>query len=355
MNEISSIALFEQASLMLAKADTIQKAKELKDLAIVAGEWAKRKGMGEKAILYARSYALEAERRMGEILRETERATAGRPCLDKLISAAVVLINPTLSALGVTRKESSAAQQMAAMPRETFEAILSGRVTRQEAKREARASEIHAARQEVAEAGSKVALCDKWQAYHGDIATWDAPRQYDFIITDPPYPKEYLPLYETLAIRANEWLKDGGLLMAMCGQSYLNEIYAMMCKHLDYYWTAAYLTPGQPTPLRQVNVNTTWKPILILCKGHYTGKIFGDVFTSDGNDKEHHKWGQSVSGMYSMISKVCLPGQYILDPFCGAGTTLLAAQTHGCLADGLDLDIENVNITRGRLHDNTTD
>jgi site-specific DNA-methyltransferase (adenine-specific) len=230
-----------------------------------------------------------------------------------------------------------------------FDEVKAGLIHLKEAVNTIKKDKREAGRAEIAAAGAKVKPSDKWHVYHGDITTWKAPRQYDFIITDPPYPKEFLPLWEVLAERANEWLKDGGLLIAMSGQSYLDEIYAIMSKHMDYYWTATYLTPGQPTPLRQVNVNSTWKPLLIYSKGKYKGKIFGDVFVSPGNDKENHKWGQSEGGMFDIISKICLPGQYILDPFCGAGTTLLAGLKHGCLCDGLELDIENVNISKGRL------
>ena len=184
--------------------------------------------------------------------------------------------------------------------------------------------------------------------------TWQNERRYDYIVTDPPYPKGFLPLYEVLAKRANDWLKDGGLLVTMAGQSYLDEIYNMMSKHLHYYWTAAYLTPGQPTPLRQRNVNTTWKPLLIFSKGEYKGKIFGDVFRSDENEKSFHKWGQSESGMFDIVSKICLPGTSILDPFCGAGTTGIAAIKHGCFFDGLEIDKDNVNISRSRIGDAQT-
>jgi 16S rRNA G966 N2-methylase RsmD len=236
----------------------------------------------------------------------------------------------------------------AAMP-ELVEKMDSGEMTAHEASKEVATKKRTAARAEIAATGAKVKASDKWHVYHGDIRTWKAEKQYDFIITDPPYPKEFLPLWEVLAERANEFLKDGGLLIAMSGQSYLDEIYAMMSKHMDYYWTAAYLTPGQPTPLRQVNVNSTWKPLLIYSKGKYKGKIFGDVFVSPGNDKDNHKWGQSEGGMYDIISKICLPGQSILDPFCGAGTTGVAALKHGCLFDGVELEIENVNISKGRL------
>jgi 16S rRNA G966 N2-methylase RsmD len=213
--------------------------------------------------------------------------------------------------------------------------------------------EIEKRRAEMAKAGAHVLPSERWRIWHGDIRTWNAPRKYDFIITDPPYPKEYLPLWETLAERANEWLTDGGLLIAMSGQSYFDGIMEMMSRHLDYYWTGCYLTPGQPTPMRQVNVNTTWKPLLIFTKrgGKYTGKIFGDVFVSDGNDKSLHKWGQSESGMFDIISKICLPGQWILDPFCGAATTGVAALRHGCLFHGLELEAENVEIGKARLYD----
>lgn len=219
-------------------------------------------------------------------------------------------------------------------------------------KREERAIEINNERLEFVEQTKNLPQSDKWNVYCDDIATWKAPRLYNNILSDPPYPKEYLYLYETLAERANEWLEEGGLLIVMCGQSYLDQIYKILSKHLNYYWTCSYLTQGQPTPLRQRNVNTTWKPILVFSKGKYKGKIFGDVFISEGNDKVFHKWGQSESGMYSIVSGICLSGQSILDPFCGAGTTGIAAIRHGCLFDGVDIEQKNVDITEARLKDN---
>lgn len=260
------------------------------------------------------------------------------------IPQAAMMMNVGKSTVSTYRAVVSARPDLA-------EKMDNGEMTAYEAHKEILKIQRTDMRKAIAEVGASIPTSDKWHIYQGDIETWQAPRQYDFLITDPPYPKEFLRLYEVLAIRANEWLKDGGLLIAMCGQSYLDEIYSMMSKHLKYYWTASYLTPGQPTPLRQINVNTTWKPLLIYSKGKYTGKIFGDVFKSDGNNKDFHKWGQSESGMYDLISKICLPGQYILDPFCGAGTTGIAALRHGCLFDGLDLLEENVNISKGRLND----
>ena len=235
--------------------------------------------------------------------------------------------------------------------KDTFDDIVDGKITISEANKQKKADKRLAERAKMAEAGKKIKPSDRYNVWKADINTWKAPRQYDWIITDPPYPREFIPLYVKLAERASEWLKPGGLLIAMAGQSYLDQIYEIMSKHLQYYWTASYLTPGQPTPLRQINVNTTWKPLLIFRRkdGEYDGKIFGDVFQSSGNDKSHHMWGQSVGGMYDIISKMCLKGQYILDPFCGAGTTGIATLMHECLFDGIELDQDNVNISIKRI------
>ena len=226
-----------------------------------------------------------------------------------------------------------------------------GEMTLDAAAKEIRAKEIAADRAKVAEAAAAVKPSDRFRVHWSDMRTWKADKQYDLIITDPPYPREYLLLYDVLAMRALDWLKDGGLLVAMCGQSYLDEIYVAMSKHLKYYWTGCYLTQGQPTPLRQVNVNTTWKPLLIYAKGEYTGKIFGDVFKSEANDKDFHKWGQSVSGMIDIVQKLTIPGQSILDPFCGAGTTGIAALKCGCLFDGVETEKANVDISISQLND----
>jgi len=233
------------------------------------------------------------------------------------------------------------------------EKIERGEMTAYEAEKAVKQKQREQQRAELARTAERVKPSDRWHIWQADIRTWNAPRQYDFIITDPPYSREYLPLWETLATRANEWLADGGLLIAMSGQSYLDEIIGIMRGHLDYYWLGCYLTPGQPTPMRQVNVNTTWKPLLIFTKqgGRYGGKIFGDVFRSDGNDKSLHVWGQSESGMFDIVSKICLPGQYILDPFCGAATTGVAALRNGCFFDGIEIDANNVEVGKGRLYD----
>jgi len=136
----------------------------------------------------------------------------------------------------------------------------------------------------------------------------------DAIITDPPYGRDYLGLYESLAELSEECLAENGVLAVMCGQSYLPEILAMMTKYISYRWTMAYLTPGGQSPqIWDRKVNTFWK--LVLLFGAQPEWI-GDVVRSDvnDNDKRFHEWGQSESGMARLVEALTKPGQLICDP-----------------------------------------
>lgn len=196
---------------------------------------------------------------------------------------------------------------------------------------------------------------NRYRLIQGDVAqVWRQvePASIDVIITDPPYPQEYLTLYSVLAELAETLLKPGGSLLAMCGQSYIPEIMALMGPYMRYHWTLAYMTPGgQAVQLWQRKVNTFWKPVLWYVKGDYAGDWIGDVARSavNDNDKRFHDWGQSESGMADLVERFSYPGQTILDPFCGGGTTGVVAVQMNRLFVGIDNDPVCINTTKERL------
>jgi site-specific DNA-methyltransferase (adenine-specific) len=169
------------------------------------------------------------------------------------------------------------------------------------------------------------------------------------VITDPPYPQQYLPLYSALSRVCERVLKPGGAAIVMVGQTYLPEVLRRLSEHLQYYWIMSYLTPGQSPNLMHRKVNTQWKPLIWLAKDGYTGPTVSDVFRSDANDKRFHHWGQSESGMAAIVERFSKPGDVILDPFMGAGTTgVVAVEMHRRFV-GVDLDPSSVATAKSRL------
>lgn len=158
---------------MLAEADTIQKAKELKTLALTAADWARRKGMGEKAIQHCRSYALEAERKMGQMLATKPSALPPGPGRGLKLSNPVLpslSSTPSLKDLGVTKKESSDAQKLAALPQPVFDKIKAGDKTRKEIHRAQKREAVHELAKELN--AKPVPLPDS---------------SFDVIVVDPPW------------------------------------------------------------------------------------------------------------------------------------------------------------------------
>ncbi len=178
------------------------------------------------------------------------------------------------------------------------------------------------------------------------------------IITDPPYPAEFLSLYRDLWIVASDLLPDGGSLLAMCGQANFEDIVPLVAGWreedsqgwLTYQWTLGYFTPGQSTQVFGRHIKSNWKPILWYVKGVYSGEHVEDTIRSGENDKRFHEWGQSVSGMAALIERFTVPGDLAYDPFCGGGTTGVAALLTGRLFVGSDIDEACVAQTAARLN-----
>jgi ParB-like chromosome segregation protein Spo0J len=191
-----------------------------------------------------------------------------------------------------------------------------------------------------------------------DCAKWfdlQEPGSIDAIITDPPYPEEFLPVYGTLSFGAARVLKPGGHCLVMCGQSHLSDVMAYMEQAMKYQWTLAYLTPGQSTQVFGRRVKSNWKPVLWYTNGKTECEHVEDSITSDENDKRFHRWGQSVGGMLRLVERFTVRGELVCDPFCGAGTTGVASVLAGRLFVGVDIDEACIRRSAERLTEVTSD
>lgn len=223
------------------------------------------------------------------------------------------------------------------------------------AERIARENAAEERRQQPVEAVSVDGLVD---IRHGDFrkVLSDLPSgSVDAIITDPPYPREFWPLYADLGELAFRVLKPNGVLAVMIGTrlEMLDNVDLLIGRMMRRRHRGIYLTPGPRWRDNTERIATGYKPILIYAHPESEPTelpwLLDDVFSSTGDDKRHHHWGQSESGMASLVERLTAPGALVVDPFLGGGTTALVCRDLDRSFIGCDVDAGCVAASRERV------
>jgi DNA modification methylase len=198
--------------------------------------------------------------------------------------------------------------------------------------------------------------------YLNQIVTGDArelakripDESVDLIFTDPPYPREFLPLYGWLAETAARVLKPGGSVMALCGHAYLPTILDMMREHLNYHWLNCQYQPTATSTAtfwpRMVFIR--WKPLVWFVKGKYTNRfIIQDGVSPAMQDKRFHWWGQPEdSAMYWLFEMLQrLENSITLDPLAGGGTVPAVCKMLGRNYIAFEIDPDTAERARERV------
>lgn len=170
------------------------------------------------------------------------------------------------------------------------------------------------------------------------------------IFTDPPYDRETVPLYGDLAAFGGRVLKPGGSLIAYIGEYALPEILNLMTPHLTWWWSLVILHSAQHARLRQRGVFVEKKLLVWFVNGDMRAErtLVSDVLRCD-RDKRFHEWGQGIQPALHCIECLSAPGELIADPFCGGGTSMLAARQLGRRGWASDIDPVAVAIARARM------
>jgi SAM-dependent methyltransferase len=172
----------------------------------------------------------------------------------------------------------------------------------------------------------------------------------DCIITDPPYPYEFIEVWTKLSRFAKRVLKPNGYCISYSGQMYLPEVIKRMNEHLDYYWTFAVYHEGQTQIVNGINLMCRWKPVLIFQNGKKKiENTFQDYFISEQREKNGHDWQQSKSGVGYLIEMFTKEGDTIFEPFAGSGTTIIAARDKNRNILSAEIDEKTYNIAKALL------
>ena len=311
---------------------------------------------GQKAMLARKIQPMYEAEGLARMAAAGRSAAPGKPkkgCADRhnLSQGRVVrAADKAAAAVGTSGRSVARAKRVEQSAPELAEQVLAGTLALDRAERIVRDREAAARRAAEAVAQQQhIQVGTRVEVRHGDFRQVLADlSDVDAIITDPPYPRDYLPLLDDLAVWADRVLAPDGVLAVLFGQTYLPEVYERLSQGRPYRWTGCYLTPGPAYASMARRVHSNWKPILV----YGGGDRFGDVVRAEGGDvgaKSLHHWGQDYGAFHQIVERLTKPGQVVVDPFMGSGTTLLAAKSLGRHAIGCDVDLEHVATARQRL------
>ena len=189
-----------------------------------------------------------------------------------------------------------------------------------------------------------------------DLAGLVPAGSVDAIITDPPYIRDALPAYADLANFAAHCLKPSGVLVALAGQYHLPTILKYLdVDGLEYRWLGCFFHKGNEQKNFSRKMTIGFKPIVIYQRsGQIPASYLRDVYISQRkpvDSKKFHPWGQNVDTIRELVREVARPGQLIVDPFVGGGTTAIAALSVGCHFIGSDICADAVATTRRRMQE----
>jgi len=170
------------------------------------------------------------------------------------------------------------------------------------------------------------------------------------IFTDPPYLREYLPLYHWLTQEAARVLVPGGWLFAYGPGEYIPDVLDLMrgCG-LTYFWIFALLHNGGYPRVWYKNLMSGYKPVFVFTKGKPSRLPWQASVGSVAADKQFHEWGQGVGFAFKTIDILTSSEDTVWDPFVGGGTTAAACKMLGRNYLAFEIDPGTAQIARDRL------
>ena len=251
---------------------------------------------------------------------------------------------------------STARKVLASGDDELIEEASSGAIGRTEARKKLR--ELEAARRTEEDlalqgsARSDLEVCDV-----ADLLAHVEPESVAAVITDPPWAD--MQAWEDLARVSAQVLKPGGTLVAMASKEDLPEVLDRLRAGADgtdmeYRWLVGYGLPKLGSTVHSVKFTSQWHPVIVMSRGRRTSGYAPDTLVAEwlahSRLRLHHKWEKDVPGFKTLIEWFSAPGELVVDPFLGGGTTGVAALQTSRSFFGSDIDPRCVDIAGRRLN-----
>ena len=350
MNQIQKLETWKKD---LALAETFEEIKLHDSASAAAAEFARREKLSIEKQNEIGRFRISVETQKGQWLDQNFKH--GRNQFTKEVQQG------NLHKMPVNKKESSKARKIKNTEEEKLEQIMHeieerGEVitpnnVHKEIKKQEKIEAKIDERKKLAEEGAKKEIEIDFRLGDFEEVFSDLPDgSIDCIITDPPYPYEFIEVWSKLSRFAKRVLKPNGYCIAYSGQMYLPEVMKRMSENLDYYWTFAVYHEGQTQIVNGINLMCRWKPVLIFQNGKKKiENTFQDYFISEQREKNGHDWQQSKSGVAYLIEMFTKPMDTILEPFAGSGTTIIAAKEKKRKVLAAEINEQTYNIAKSLL------
>jgi len=183
----------------------------------------------------------------------------------------------------------------------------------------------------------------------------------DLIVTDPPYLVSYRSRDgRELPNDVNGWwvepayeemyrvLKSDAFCISFYGWTRAEE-FILAWKRAGFR-PVAHLVWAKDYPSQSRVVRYRHESAFVLAKGNPQPRvILDDVLPWTYTGNRLHPTQKPLEAIAPLIEAYSLPGDLVLDPFCGSGTTLVAARKLGRASIGIELASRYADAARRRL------
>jgi site-specific DNA-methyltransferase (adenine-specific) len=373
MDGINALQLRDNARAELMQIKDIETGFEYLSKVKAIEVWAKAEKKDSELQNLIAEQKIRTQRILGQLIKDGQDAGEiakqddGRP-----ISVPSCNTYRTLTDIGISRRESSTFKQIASIPDDVFESTIAekkeavtkavselttagmlkvAKEIKKEEKKEEKIKQFEQASLEYQDENVKIFFEDFREG-----AKTIENNSVDAIITDPPYPIEYIDLWADMFAIADRILKPSAFLVTYANHQNLDRIFQLP-NSLKYYWIFKLDFTSKPIAMGR-NLIATWKPVLIFQKLPFK-KIEETLednikeskpFNYDERDMHKSNWGQSLGKFEWIIDKFTKPGDLIVEPFAGTGTTLVASKNMKRRCIGYEIDKTNYeSIIKGRI------
>jgi 16S rRNA G966 N2-methylase RsmD len=196
-----------------------------------------------------------------------------------------------------------------------------------------------------------------WLVHHADCRAFNWPDKVDCIVTDPPWAE--LAPYRWLAEFAAQRLQPGNHLFVQCGNNKIGAVSSLLLQAgLTEVWTLIIVYPSHTAPhvtTAYLPFGCGYRPVLVYSNGKRNPQGLETAFDTQRVDrfrKEFFEWEQPPEPWLYWLNRLTRPGELIVDPFAGTGTTGLAVKSlgQGRRFLGTEKDEQRAKLAQARIN-----